>query len=65
LGERIVVLERTQRQLAGDREATSATIAEIETEINSLNEKVNQQGEWTQRFETFLKELQFLLYDLL
>lgn len=57
LGDRIVVVEKAQQLLADDMEAVIQQVA-------VLNEKIILQEERTQRFETFLKDLQILLGSL-
>ncbi len=64
MGERIVVLERAQQQLTSDQEAVGRQVSAMQTEVTALNSKVEQQEERTQRFETFLKDLQTLLGGL-
>ena len=65
LGERTVALEKAQQQLGADLQDTTRQVTALQTELNTLNEKVAQQEERTQRFETFLKDLQTLLGNLL
>ena len=64
LGERIVGLENAQQQLAADLEITSQQVGSMQSEVETLSGKVEQQEERTLRFETFLKELQTLLASL-
>jgi hypothetical protein len=64
LGDRTVALEIAQQQLAADQETASQQVTALQTEIAALNEKVTLQEERTQRFETFLKDLQTMLDNL-
>lgn len=64
MGDRTVALETAQQQLATDQETTSQQVTALQTEIVALNEKVALQEEQTQRFETFLKDLQTILIKL-
>ena len=64
LGERTVALEKAQQQLDTDLEAASQQVTDMQAKVTALGKKVTQQEERTQRFETFLKELQALLGNL-
>ena len=64
LGDRTVALEVAQQQLAADQETASQQVTVLQTEIAALDEKVTLQEERTQRFETFLKDLQTMLDNL-
>jgi predicted nucleic acid-binding Zn-ribbon protein len=64
LGDRTAALEAAQEQLADDLETTRGQVNDLQTEIAALNEKVTLQEEQTQRFETFLKDLQTILIKL-
>ena len=64
LGDRIVALEKAQQQLAADQETANQQVTAIQTEVAALNEKITLQEERTQRFETFLKDLQTMLGNL-
>jgi chromosome segregation ATPase len=64
LGDRTVALEIAQQQLAADQETASQQVTALQTEIAALNEKVTLQEERTQRFETFLIDLQTMLDNL-
>ena len=64
LGERIVVMEKAQQQFMDDLEMTNQQVSDVQAEVTVLNEQVEQQNERTQRFETFLMDLQTLLSGL-
>ncbi|MDY6846743.1 MAG: helix-hairpin-helix domain-containing protein [Chloroflexota bacterium] len=64
LGDRTVALEAAQQQLAADQETANQQVTALQTEITALNEKVTLQEEQTQRFDTFLKDLQTILIKL-
>lgn len=64
LGDRTVTLEKAQQQLAADLATASQQVTAIQTEVATLNEKITLQEERTQRFETFLKDLQIMLGNL-
>ncbi len=64
LGERIVILEKDQQQLAADLETASQQVNTMQTQVTTLSDKVDEQEARTLRFETFLKELQTLLGNL-
>jgi len=64
LGERTVALEMAQEQLTASQEAASQQMADLQTNMDALDEKVTLQEERTQRFETFLKDLQTMLSNL-
>jgi len=64
LGDRTVELEKSLQQLATDLETTSQQLTDIQTEVTALDEKVALQEERTQRFETFLIDLQTMLGNL-
>jgi hypothetical protein len=64
LGERIVVMEKAQQQFMDDLEMTNQQVSDVQAEVTALNEQVEQQNERTQRFETFLMDLQTLLSGL-
>lgn len=63
-GERTVALEKAQAQIAADVESASQQVTAMQDTINALNDQINVQEQRTQRFETFLKELQNLLGGL-
>ena len=63
-GERTVALEKNQESLFDDVNTVNQQISIIQTELSTLNEKVIKQDERTQRFETFLIDLQTLLGNL-
>jgi cell division protein FtsL len=64
LGERLVVMESTQEQFSTDLETTNQLVSDVQSDLTVLNEQVEQQSERTQRFETFLLDLQALLSGL-
>jgi len=64
LGDRTAALETAQEQLAADLETTRGQVTDLETEIAELNDKVTSQEEQTQRFTTFLTDLQTILNEL-
>lgn len=64
LGERTVALEKAQQQLVSDLGTASQQVADMQVKVTALDKKVDQQEERTQRFETFLQELQTLLSNL-
>jgi chromosome segregation ATPase len=64
MGDRTAALETAQEQLAADQETLRGQVTDLQTEIAALNEKVTSQEEQTQRFETFLKDLQTSLFKL-
>lgn len=64
LGDRTVALEKSQLQLTTDLETTSQQLTAMQTEMAALDEKVTLQDERTQRFETFLIDLQTMLGNL-
>ncbi|HEX7555144.1 MAG TPA: helix-hairpin-helix domain-containing protein [Leptolinea sp.] len=64
LGERTVALEKAQTKLAADQKTASQQMTALQAEVTVLTEKVTKQEEQTQRFETFLKDLQTLLGNL-
>lgn len=64
MGERTAALEAAQEQLSSDQETLSQEVTDLQTEITALNEKVTSQEEQTQRFETFLTDLQTILNEL-
>jgi len=65
LGERTVALEKNQQQLSADMKNASQQVIAMQSEVTALAKKVTQQEERTQRFDTFLKDLQTLLSNLL
>ncbi len=65
LGERTIALEKNQQQLSAGFEKASQQVTAMQTQVTALNLKVTQQEERTQRFESFLKDLQALLSKLL
>lgn len=65
LGERTIALEKNQQQLSAGFEKASQQVTAMQAEVTALNKKVTQQDERTQRFESFLKDLQALLGKLL
>ena len=64
LGDRTVALEMAQEQLAADQETANEQMPALQTNMAALDEKVSLQEERTQRFETFLTDLQTLLSNL-
>ncbi len=64
LGDRTVALEMAQEQLAADQETANEQMTALQTDMAALDEKVSLQEERTQRFETFLTDLQTLLSNL-
>ncbi len=64
LGERTVALEKAQTKLAADQKTASQQMTTLQAEVTALNEKIKEQEGRTQRFETFLKDLQTLLGNL-
>jgi Skp family chaperone for outer membrane proteins len=64
MGERTAALEAAQEQLAADQETLRGQVTDLQTEIAALNEKVTSQEEQTQRFTTFLTDLQTILNEL-
>ena len=64
IGDRTAALESAQEQLAADLDTASQEVTDLQTEIDALNEKVTSQEEQTQRFETFLTDLQTILNEL-
>jgi chromosome segregation ATPase len=64
LGDRTMALEKAQQQLAADLKSASQQVTVIQADVAALNEKVTLQEERTQRFETFLKDLQTMLGNL-
>jgi hypothetical protein len=64
LGERLVVMECAQEQFSTDLETTNQLVSDVQADLTVLNEQVEQQSERTQRFETFLLDLQALLSGL-
>lgn len=65
LGARMVALEKSQAQLSTDVGAASRAVAGMQAEVGVLQEKASQLDQRTQRFETFLTDLQALLAGLL
>jgi len=57
-------LEKAQEQLVADQETTNQQVTALQTELDALSEEIALQGERTQRFETFLKDLQTVLGNL-
>lgn len=64
LGDRTAELEKSQLQLVADLETTTQQLTDIQAEVTALDEKVTSQEERTQRFETFLIDLQTMLGNL-
>ncbi len=64
MGDRTAALESAQQQLADDLETTRGQVTDLQTEIAALDDKVTSQEEQTQRFETFLEDLQTILNNL-
>jgi hypothetical protein len=64
LADRTVALEKAQEQLVADQETTNQQVTALQTELDALSEEIALQGERTQRFETFLKDLQTVLGNL-
>jgi len=64
MGDRTAALETAQEQLAADQETLSQQVTDLQTEIAELNDKITSQEEQTQRFETFLTDLQTILNEL-
>ena len=63
-GERTAALEQAQEQLAAEVQTASQQVSDMENQVIALNEKITQQEERTQRFDSFSKELQTLLGSL-
>lgn len=64
LGERTVALEENQQQVSLDAEKAVQEVAAMQTQVAALKNIVDQQEARSQRFDTFLKELQTLLGKL-
>lgn len=64
LGERTVTLEKEQQQLAAGLNTATEQVNALNEKVLALDEKVSQQDERTQRFETFLTDLQTSLGKL-
>ena len=64
MGDRTAALETAQEQLAADQETLRGQVTDLQAEIAALNDKITSQEEQTQRFTTFLEDLQTILNEL-
>jgi chromosome segregation ATPase len=64
LGERMVVLEKSQVQITADMETTLNQMTELQKELADIKAQITEQDKRTIRFETFLKDLQSMLASL-
>lgn len=64
LADRVVVVEKSQQQQSVNLESIGQQVGAMQTKVTALDTKVTAQEGRTQRFETFLKDLQTLLGGL-